>query len=135
MPIPEKVVAEIVADVSKRMSNPKYPQIAIGSFAESHPDAGRYITAHAEEIGGGEGVMHAVFHAHVIDECFARQAGRELLPVRFRQLDAVAGADPMPQLRAREPAIADYIQSNVDAPAMQRVLALIALAMSKGART
>jgi hypothetical protein len=135
VPIPEKTVAEVVADISKRMKDPKYPQIAIGSFAEAHPDAGRYITAHSAEIGGGEGVMHAVFHAHVLDECFSKHAGRDLLPVRFRQLDSVANDDPVSMLRAREPAIADYIDSNVDEVPLRRVLCLIGLAMAKGART
>lgn len=134
MAIPEKIVVDVVTEVGARMRDPKYPQVAIGSFAEAHPDAGRYITAHLEELGGGEGVMHAVFHAQVLNECFARHLARDLRPVRFRQLDAVAGQDELAELRGREPALADYIESNVDAAPMRRVLALIGLAMSRGAR-
>ncbi|MCZ7677594.1 MAG: hypothetical protein M5U28_01975 [Sandaracinaceae bacterium] len=135
MPIPESQVAAVVSEVSRRMSEPGYAQLAIGGFAQSHPDAGRYITAHLDELGGGEAVMHAVFHAEVLNECFRRHLERELPPVRFADLDAAAKAgDPIERLRASEPALADYVASNVDVDAMRRVLALVALAMSRAAR-
>lgn len=135
MSIPESQVAAVVSEVSQRMSEPGYAQLAIGGFAQSHPDAGRYITAHLDELGGGEAVMHAVFHAEVLNECFRRHLERELPPVRFADLDAAAKiGDPIERLRASEPALADYVTSNVDAEAMRRVLALVALAMSRAAR-
>lgn len=135
MAVPEKVVAEVVAEVSKRMSDPKYAQIAIGSFAQSHPDVGRYITAHLDELGGGEAVMYTVFHAEVLNECFRRHVNKELTPVRFRQLDAVAAGDHVADFQAREPALAAYLESNVDQPPMRRILSLVGLAMARGART
>lgn len=131
MSIPEQVVAAVVSDVSERMSDPGYAQLAIGGFAQSHPDIGRYITAHLDELGGGEGVMHTVFHAEVLNECFRRHLGRELRAVRFKDLDAAAAGDHESSLRASEPALADYVASNVDHDAMRRVLALVALAMSR----
>lgn len=135
MPIPESQVAAVVSEVSQRMSEPGYAQLAIGGFAQSHPDAGRYITAHLDELGGGEAVMHAVFHAEVLNECFRRHLERELSPVRFADLDAAAKiGDPLERLRVSEPALADYVTSNVDADPMRRVLALVALAMSRAAR-
>lgn len=134
-PVPESVVAEVVREVSERMGDPGYAQVAIGSFAEAHPDAGRYVTAQLDELGSGEAVMHTVFHAEVLNECFRRHLGRDLTPVRFRDLDRVArvGSDAFSTLRACEPALADYLASNVDAEAMQKLLALIGLAMNRAA--
>lgn len=131
MSIPETVVAAVVADVSSRMSDPTYAQLAIGGFAQAHPDVGRYLSAHLDELGGGEAVMHAVFHAEVMNECYRRHLGRELRSVRFPDLDRVANGDEKASLRAREPALADYLASNVETDAMQRVLSLVALAMAE----
>jgi hypothetical protein len=130
MAVPETLVAEVVQEVSERMRDPQYPQVAIGSFAQSHPDVGRFITAHLDELGGGEGVMHTVFHAEVLNECFRRHIGRELPPVRFRELDQAALGDEVALLKKREKALAAYLESNVEGAAMLRVLSLVGLAMS-----
>jgi hypothetical protein len=133
MPLSEELVAEVVAEVSQRMREASYGQIAIGSFAQSQPDAGRYITAHLDELGSGEAVMYTVFHAELVSECFRRHLGHEPKSLRFSDLDAAATSDQLGGLRAREPAIAEYIESNVDDEAMRRVLSLVALAMSRAA--
>jgi hypothetical protein len=138
MSIPESVVAQVVADVSSRMSDPGYAQLAIGGFVQAHPDVGRYLSAHLDELGGGEAVMHAVFHAEVMNDCYRRHLGRELRPIRFRDLDAVANvtssAGASSTLQKLEPALADYLASNVEEEAMRRVLALVAVAMSRAAQ-
>ena len=133
MPIPEKLVAEVVAEVSVRMADPGYAQVAIGGFAQSHPDVGRYITAQLDELGGGEAVMHCVFHAEVMNECFRRHRGRELPSIGFAQLDAASGGDPLEVLKKKEPALADYVASNVETAPMRSVLALVGLAMTDAA--
>ncbi len=129
--IPEKVVEEVVGEVSQRMGDPTYAQLAIGSFAQAHPDAGRFITAHLDELGGGEGVMHAVFHAEVLNECFRRHHGRSLSPIGFEVLDMASQGDPSEKLGRIQPALASYIASNVELPVMQRLLALVAVAMDE----
>lgn len=130
MPVPEKLVAAVVSEVSEKMSDPSYVQVAIGGFAQSHPDVGRYIAAHVEDLGGGEGVMHAVFHAEVINECYRRHLGRHLPPVGFRELDEASRGDVLALLAKRQPTLADYVASNVETQAMRELLALVALAMS-----
>ena len=125
----EKIVEEVVTEVSQKMGDPTYAQVAIGSFAQSHPDVGRFITAHLEELGGGEGVMNAVFHAEILNMCFRRHHGRSLSPVGFEALDTASKGDPTANLDRRQPALASFIASNVEEPVMQRLLALIALAM------
>jgi hypothetical protein len=134
MPIPETLVAEIVSEVSQRMSDPGYAQVAIGGFVQAHPDVSRYITAHLDELGGGEAVMHTVFHAEVLHQCFRRHASAELPPIRFRDLDAAATDDEVAGLRARQPALADYLASNVDEEPMRKLLSLVALAMDRALR-
>lgn len=130
-PIPEPIVEAVVTEVSARMSEPGYAQLAIGSFAQSHPDAGRFITAQVDALGGGEAVMYTVFHAHVLDECFRRHRGRAGRPIGFRDLDLAAKGDPQAKLSARQPALASYVASNVDSDAQRRLLALIAVAMDR----
>ncbi|MGE0790811.1 MAG: hypothetical protein AB7S26_34370 [Sandaracinaceae bacterium] len=129
--VPEPTVESVVAEVSEKMSDPSYAQLAIGSFAQAHPDVGRFITAHLEELGGGEGVMHAVFHAEVVHECFRRHLGRHLTPIGFRALDAVSFGDPEKRFTQLQPAIASYLVSNIDQPAMRRLLSLVGLAMDE----
>ena len=130
MPVPEELVATVVSEVSDKMADPTYAQVAIGNFAQAHPDVGRYITAHLEELGGGEGVMHAVFHAEVIHVCYQRHLGRHLRPVGFGELDEASQGDVVATLHDRQPAIAGYLASNVETEAMRALLALVALAMS-----
>lgn len=134
MPIPETLVAEVVSEVSQRMSDPSYPQLAIGGFVQAHPDVSRYLTAQLDELGGGEAVVHAVFHAEVLHECFRRHGAEELPPVRFRDLDVAATGDEVSGLRAAQPALADYLASNVDEEGMRRVLSLVGLAMARVSR-
>lgn len=133
--IPEDLVAEVVDRTSHLMAtDPNYTQLAVGSFVQAHPDVSRYVTANTEELGG-EGVIHAVFHAQVMSECFRRHLGRDLPAVRFRDLDAVASSDGEPRDRfyAAQPALAGYLTSNVDEEPLRNVLALIGLAFDRAA--
>lgn len=130
--IPEEVVESVVSDVSKRMaSDPTYSQVAIGSFAQAHPDASRFITAHLDDLGGGEGVMHAVFHAQVLNECFERHFGRVLTPIDFVDLDKAAHGDPIEKLLDRQPGLASYVASNVDEAPLKRLVSLLGVAMDR----
>jgi hypothetical protein len=133
MPVPEKTVVAVVTDVSKRMSDPTYAQVAVGSFAQAHPDAARYVTAHADELGGTEAVVHAIFHAEVMAECVRRHAGRSPSRLSFADLDEAAHADQLLALRRVEPSLADYLASNVESDAMRRVVALVAMALRNAA--
>jgi hypothetical protein len=132
MPVPEELVAKVVSEVSDRMAQPSYAQVAIGTFAEAHPDVSRYVTAHSEEIGGGEAVIHTVFHAQVIAECLDRHRGRATSPVSFGDLDATAVADSMGALAKKEPALASYLASNVDSGLIRELIAHICLALEAG---
>lgn len=128
--IPEALVAEVVSHTSDQMAkDPSYPQLAVGAFVQAHPDVSRYVAANTSTLGG-EGVIHAVFHAEVMAECFRRHLGRPLRSIRFAMLDAVASKSGKTTQRfaKAQPALADYVKSNVDAEPVRELLALIGLA-------
>jgi hypothetical protein len=133
MAVAESLVEKVVAEVSARMAEPTYAQVAVGSFVQEFPDVSRFLTAQGDELGGGEAVIHAVFHAEIVAECFRRSAKRPLAEIGFRELDLASVADPVAELGRVEPAIASFVVSNIDGDAMRRVLAHVALALHRAA--
>lgn len=127
--IPEATVAAVVSEISERMKNPKFAELAVGDFVQSHPDAGRFVTAQAKALGGSEAVVHVIFHAQVIAECFRKHGRTRIRPVSFAALDRAAGENRLAALSQVEPALADYIGSNVEAPAEREAIAHISLAI------
>ncbi len=128
MAVPEALVARIVTEVSRRLADPQYTQLAVGRFVESQPHISQFLSARASKIGG-EAVIVAAFHAEVVSECLRRHAGRsELPPLGFADLDAAA-ADATERLAAEEPALANYLATNVDGDELRQVLVLVALAL------
>src|SRR5215470_8478454 len=111
------------------MSDPSYPQTQVGGFVQAQPAAVKYITAHVKELGGAEAVVGTVFHAALIAACFLRHAGRSVRKMTFAELDAVSDGDGDGRLRKAQPALADYLDANVEGAEMRKVLVLIALAM------
>jgi hypothetical protein len=129
MAIPEKVVAQVVEEASRKMSDPKYAQTLVGSWVQAQPDAARYMSASAKELGGPEGVVNTVFHCALIAQCFLRHHGRSVRAMRFVELDFVSGGDRDANLKKRQPAIADYVAANIESAEMRRTVTLMALAM------
>lgn len=129
MAIPEKVVAAVVAEASQKMADPKYAQVLVGTWVQSQPDCARYMSASARELGGPEGVVNTVFHCALIAQCFLKHHGRSVRKMTFAELDAVASGDRDANLRKRQPALADYVEANVEHADMRRTVALMALAM------
>jgi hypothetical protein len=132
MDVSEQVVEQVVAQVSERMQDPKYGQLAVGEFLQRHPDVGRYVSARASKLGSEEMAIHAIFHAHVLAECLRSARERDARAVGFGELDAAYEGEPLQTLTDREPALADYVRSNVEGEEMQRTVALIGLALLRG---
>ena len=128
MAVPENLVAAVVAAVSERMKDPMYAQLAVGSFVQSQPHLAKFLTAKMDRIGGGEAVIHAVFHAEVLAECVREHRGADKV-VSFAKLDETSGDDPLGRLRSDEPALAEYLAGNVEAP-LQPVVAHVGLALT-----
>lgn len=129
MKIQEKVVAEVVREASIKMSDPRYAQTLVGSWVQQQPNTTQYMSAHAKELGGAEGVVSVAFHASLMAQCFLRQGGRSLRKLTFEDLDVVAAWQREDELKKRQPAIFDYLVANVEQPEMRRLLMLIALGM------
>jgi len=129
MRIPEKTVAEVVAEASKKMSDPNYSAVLVSGFVQGQRAASHYLTAHAAELGGADGVVHAVFHAALMALCYQRAGNRSIRSLSFDDLDRGAGTDATERLRALQPFLLDYIETNVERAEMRAILVTLALAM------
>lgn len=129
MSIPESLVAQVVAEVSKKMAKPQYAEEAIGGFVQLQPDIGRWVAAQASTLGGPGGVASVIFHASLLSQCYQRHHGKASGPVRFQILDGAARGDPAENLRTKQPALHDYLAANVEGAAATKVLATIGLAL------
>ena len=129
MRIEEATVLEVVKEASSKMSDVNYSAVMVGGFVQTQGPAAQYISAHASELGGPEGVVNTIFHAALMGLCFQRANQRSVRRIRFDELDHVAAGDRAVNLRSQQPALLDYIEVNVEIPAMRQVLMLLALAM------
>lgn len=129
MKIPVETVLEVVKEASAKMSDPNYSQVAVGGFVQEQPNAAKYISAHADELGGAEGVINTIFHAALIARCFQRANNRSVRSMSFDELNHVADGDREENLGQLQPAVLEYLHANVEDEAMKRVLMLLALAM------
>jgi hypothetical protein len=129
MRIEQATMLEVVKEVSSKMTDPNYSAVMVGGFVQAQGPAAQYISAHAAELGGPEGVVNTIFHAALIALCFQRTNRRSVRSIRFDELDHVASGDREANLREQQPAVLDYIEVNVELPAMKQVLMLLALGM------
>ena len=129
MRIAQSTVLEVVKEASGKMTDPNYSAVMVGGFVQTQPPAAQYISAHASELGGPEGVVNTIFHAALIALCFQRANKRSVRSIRFEELDHVASGDREATLRDQQPAVLEYIDVNVELQAMKEVLILLALGM------
>jgi len=127
--VPEKTVAEVVAEASAKMSEPNYSAVLVSGFVQTQRATSHYLTAHARELGGPDGVVHTVFHAALIALCYQRANNRSIRTLTFEDLDRGAGGDTEQRLRTTQPFILDYIAANVELAEMRTILITLALAM------
>jgi hypothetical protein len=129
--IAKQTVAEVVQEASIKLQDPSYSAVMVGSFVQEQNPAAHYITAHADEIGGTEQVVSTIFHAALLALCFQRAGGRSVPEMDFTDLDRVAGSDVLARLERAQPALHEYICSNVEAAKVRDILGLLALAMDR----
>lgn len=131
MKIKQEVVEAVVHEASQKMSDANYSAVLVGGFVQGQTQVAQFISAHDKELGGAEAIVGVIFHAALLGVVFARAAGRTLRILGFEDLDAVSGGDSLALLAERQPAVSDFIVSNVEKPEARSVLALIALAMDR----
>ena len=130
MAVLEALVAQVVQDISERMKDPKFTQIAVGHFVESQPQLAQYLSGRSGRIGGSQGVLELAFHAELLSECLRKSLGRELPRVDFKALDLASQGDPVARFSTREPALASYVASNIDDERLRVELCRIGLALA-----
>lgn len=129
MKIPQKIVENMVAEASKKMSDPNYSAVLVGGFVQSQGPAAQYISASADELGGADQVVTAIFHTALIAECFKRANNSSVGLMSYDILDRAAEGDRREKLEKKQPAILAYIEENIDNAALARTVMLFALAM------
>lgn len=128
--VPEALVEAVVREVSERLADPAYAQVAVGSFVAAQPHVARFLSARGTALGG-EGVVHAAFHGELLREALERHLGSTPRVASFRDLDATAGADAMKRFSSSQPALASYLASNVEDEALRELLAHVGLAITR----
>jgi hypothetical protein len=132
--IKKETIGEVVLEASKKMSDPNYSAVLVGGFVQEQSNAAQYVSAHADDVGGPEGVVNTIFHAALMGICFQRGYARSVRALTFDDLDHVSGGDRKQTLSKRQPYILEYIESNVEHADMKKVLMLLALAMESASR-
>jgi len=127
--IPKETVAAVVEEASIKMKDPNYSAVMVGGFVQEQPQAAQYISSYADELGGGEAVAGAVFHAAILGLCFQRANNRSVRALAFEDLDRASEGERKERLEKGQPALLGYIEANVEGEVNQRVLMLLALAM------
>lgn len=130
MKIDDKTVQAVVTEASAKMNDPNYSAVAVGGFVQSQPPAAQFVTAHEPELGSAETIISVIFHASLLAQCFQRASNRSIRTMSYEDLDTAASfGDPLKTLSVRQPALSDFIVSNVEHDAAKKLLALLALAM------
>ncbi len=127
--IADKMVSDVVAEASKKMNDPDYSAILVGTFVQSQTPSAQYVSAHEKELGGAEHIVGVIFHAAILAECFTRARGRAIRSMSYEDLDTAACDDPLGLLSRRQPSLSDFIVSNVENDDAKKLLAHLALAM------
>ena len=129
MRIQNKIVEEMVAEASAKMSDPNYSAVLVGGFVQTQGPAAQYISASASDLGGAEEVVNAIFHTALMAECFKRANNRSVPEMSFEILDRVSEGDRKEALRRKQPGVLEYIETNIESDSMANMVILFSLAM------
>ena len=129
MSISKQTVLDVVNEASIKMQDPNYTAMMVGGFVQEQGSAAQFLSAHADELGGPEQVVSAIFHAALLGLCFQRANNRSVPEMSFADLDRVSGDALAERLGKVQPALHEYIVSNVEEPKARDLLSLLALAM------
>jgi hypothetical protein len=129
MRVPNKIVEEMVAEASVKMSDPNYSAVLVGGFVQTQGPAAQYISASASDLGGAEEVVNTIFHTALMAECFKRANNRSVPEMSFEILDRVAEGDRKAALKRKQPGILEYIETNIEIESIADTVILFCLAM------
>jgi hypothetical protein len=129
MRVPNKIVEEMVAEASLKMSDPNYSAVLVGGFVQTQGPAAQYISASASDLGGAEEVVNTIFHTALMAECYKRANNRSVPEMSFEILDKVAEGDRRAALKRKQPGILEYIETNIEVESIADTVILFCLAM------
>jgi len=129
MRVPNKIVEEMVAEASLKMSDPNYSAVLVGGFVQTQGPAAQYISASASDLGGAEEVVNTIFHTALMAECFKRANNRSVPEMSFEILDRVAEGNRRAALKRKQPGILEYIETNIEVESIADTVILFCLAM------
>jgi hypothetical protein len=121
-------VAAVVSEASTKMSDSNYSAVMVGGFVQRQNPAAQFISAHERELGGAEAIVSVIFHCALIELCFERAGGRPR-SLSYEDLDGVAGGDSLAKLKSAQPALAEFIESNLENGEARSLVALMGLAL------
>lgn len=130
MKIGNEHMAAVVTDASKRMQNPDFSAGIVGEFVVGQPAISQYVSASEGELGGAEGVLAVIFHAGLLAAAIERALGMPCPTAGFEDLDRATQGDPKKILKQTQPALYEFIASNIDDKARQRMLCLAGVALT-----
>lgn len=126
MAVTEGVVLQQVQQAAKDLADPNFSQLAVGNFVQLQPDVSRYLSA---KVGNaGDLLVQLVFHLEFMRQCMEVSYGKAPPVISFTALDAVHGKDSLTLFASKEPALGDYLISNVEDEASRTYVAQVALA-------
>lgn len=131
MPVPERVVEEMVKEASVKLKDPSYAERMVSSWIGAQPFVTQYLASSSAKLGGAEGVINVVFHAAALAACFLRHGGRSVPVIDFPTLDRVSRLDRVAEIKKRQPALEAYVGTNVEGEEAKKVLILLVLAMDE----
>ncbi len=110
------------------MKEADYATLAVGEFVQKQTSLAKYASANEKELGGTDAVIQLLFHAQVISACIVVERGQTIPTISFQQLDAVVSSPG--SLEETEPALQEYIETNVEGDAIKAMLCTFAMAMT-----
>ncbi|ACY18234.1 hypothetical protein [Haliangium ochraceum] len=129
MKVPKETVAAVVGEASMKMSDPNYSAVLVGGFVQTQQPTAQYISTYEQDVGGAEQVVNIIFHAALIATCFQRAENRTVPSMSYEDLDRVSEGDVVAKLEQKQPALHEYITSNVEDPQVRKILCLVTLGM------
>ncbi len=112
MSISETAIAQVVAEASSKMNDPKYISQTVDLFVGSQPMIARYVMSYQSDVST-EGVVSILFHAALIFKSISKAFNKAPSMVSIPDLDQAARTyTNVESLAEVEPDLASYIATN-----------------------
>jgi hypothetical protein len=132
MKLTKEQVATVVAEASKKMSDPNYASVLVGGFVQSQTPVTQFVSAHERELGGAEAIINVIFHCALVSQAYQR-AGARIRSLSYEDLDAASIGEPLARLEEAQLPVHEFIMANVESEDAQKLVAMIALAIDSAA--